>query len=170
MRAQTRQSITDPDGQQKNFLTQGLRWSEGYGKSEGQATLLPFFLCKIWRASRSLLMGIGVFWGQKGMGKTRRWLGGGAEETPYRVATCVTHIGDELREIRRVLGQADVLVGFLVVVAELFARALAVSFPCAVKQTVAVQLLDHWTAGRSTAVSFDEMRSPEWSRKVCSPP
>lgn len=113
-------------------------------------------------------MGIGVFWGQKGMGKTRRWWG--AEETPYRVATCVTHVGDELREIRRVLGQADVLVGFLVVVAELFARALTVSFPCAVKQTVAVQLLDHWTAGRSTAVSFDEMRSPEWSRKVCSLP
>lgn len=111
------------------------------------------------------------FLGAEGHGKNAAVVGGGgAEETPYRVATCVTHIGDELREIRRVLGQADVLVGFLVVVAELFARALAVSFPCAVKQTVAVQLLDHWTAGRSTAVSFDEMRSPEWSRKVCSPP
>lgn len=139
-------------------------------RARGRQRCFLFFYARSGAHLDRFSWGLGFSGGRRAWEKRGGGWGGGAEETPYRVATCVTHIGDELREIRRVLGQADVLVGFLVVVAELFARALAVSFPCAVKQTVAVQLLDHWTAGRSTAVSFDEMRSPEWSRKVCSPP
>lgn len=89
---------------------------------------------------------------------TNSWAGRARRRTPrldvqgtaYRLATCVTHIRDELREIGRVLGQADVLVGFLVVVPELqvFVRSRAARQP-----SLAVKKASHLLAERAGAAS-----------------